>query len=126
MNVRGAGPVVVSAVPKGCSSSSRLSSNAPQLVETLRRSIQLRRRFLNLFVVGPPPPPRPLDIKHVMNNTRPSAFFPHQCIIVNRNRRTEKCSTKCTQSCWISSGNCTPSRATQNDAPNPPLVSWIL
>ena len=45
MDVGGAGPVVVSAGPEGCSSSSRLGSNAPRLVETLRRSTQLRRRF---------------------------------------------------------------------------------
>ena len=52
----GGGGVVVSAGPEGCSSSSRLGSNAPRLVETLRRSTQLRRRFLNLFAVGPHPP----------------------------------------------------------------------
>ena len=42
--------------PEGCSSSSRLGSNPPWLVETLIRSTQLRRRFLNLFAVGPHPP----------------------------------------------------------------------
>ena len=49
----GAWPVVVSVGPESCSSSIRLSSNAPRLVETLRRSTQLRRRFLNLFAVEP-------------------------------------------------------------------------
>ena len=81
--------VVVSAGPEGCSSSSWLGLNAPRLVETLRRSTQLCRQFLNLSAVGL----RPLDIKHVMNNTRPSPFFtaiPHPCIIVNANRRTDK------------------------------------
>ena len=52
----GGGGIVVSAGPEGCSSSSRLGSNAPWLVETLRRSTQLPRRFLNLFAVGPHPP----------------------------------------------------------------------
>ena len=44
----------------------------------------------------PPPPPhpplRPPDVTHVMNDTRPSAFFaalPHPCIIFNGNQRTE-------------------------------------
>ena len=37
----GAGPVVVSAGPEGCSSSSRLGSNAPRLVGTHRRPTQL-------------------------------------------------------------------------------------
>ena len=41
----GAEPLVISAGPEGCSSSSQLGSNAPRLVETLRRSTQLRRRF---------------------------------------------------------------------------------
>ena len=39
------------------------------------------------------PPLRPPDVTHVMNRTRPSAFFAalqHPCIIVNGNRRTEK------------------------------------
>ena len=39
------------------------------------------------------PPLRPPDVTHVMNRTRPSAFFaalPHPCIIVNGNRRTDK------------------------------------
>ena len=52
---RGAGPVVVSADPEGCSSSSRLGSNAPRLVGTRRQSTQLLGRFLNLFAVGPHP-----------------------------------------------------------------------
>ena len=46
--------------PEGCSSSSRLGWNAPWLVGTLRRgrwSTQLLRHFLNLFAVGPHPPP---------------------------------------------------------------------
>ena len=46
----GGGAAVISAGPEGCSSSSWLSLKAPRLVETLRRSTQLRRRFLNLFV----------------------------------------------------------------------------
>ena len=92
----GGGGVVVSAGPKapeGCSSSSWLGSNAPRLVKTLRRSTQLHRRFFKLICGWATPPLRPLDIKHVMNRTRPSPFFtalPHPCIIVNRNRRTEK------------------------------------
>ena len=51
MDVGGAGPVVVSADPEGCSSSSRLGSNAPRLVGTRRRSTQLLGRFLNLFAI---------------------------------------------------------------------------
>ena len=48
------GPVVVSADPEGCSSSSRLGSNAPRLVGTHRQSTQLHGCFLlNLFAVGP-------------------------------------------------------------------------
>ena len=45
VDVGGAGPVVVSAGPEGCSSSSRLGSNAPRLVGTRRRSTQLLGRF---------------------------------------------------------------------------------
>ena len=78
----GGGGIVISAGPEGCSSSSWLGLNTPRLVETVKQFTQLRQRFLNLFVVGPPPsppppppPPRPLDINHVMNNTRPSLFF---------------------------------------------------
>ena len=48
----GAGPVVVSAGPEGCSSSSRLGSKALRLVGTRRRCTQLPGRFLNLFAVG--------------------------------------------------------------------------
>ena len=90
----GGGGIIVSADPEGCSSSSRLGSNAPWLVGTRRQSTQLLERFLNLFAVGPlqapplRPPLRPPDITHVMNRTRPSAFFaalPHPCIIVNGN-----------------------------------------
>ena len=51
MDVGGAGPLVVSADPEGCSSSSRLGSNDPRLVGTRRRSTQLLGRFLNLFAV---------------------------------------------------------------------------
>ena len=47
----GGGGVVVSADPEGCSSCSRLGSNAPRLVGTRRRSTQLLGRFLNLFVL---------------------------------------------------------------------------
>ena len=53
MDVGGAGPVVVSADPEGCSSFSRLGSNAPRLVGTRRRSTQLLGHFLNLFAVLP-------------------------------------------------------------------------
>ena len=96
----GGGGIIVSADPEGCSSSSRLGSNAPWLVETRRQSTQLLERFLNLFAFGPlqAPPPlrpplRPPDITHVMNPTRPSAFFaalPHPCIIVNGNEEQKK------------------------------------
>ena len=53
MDVGEAGPLVVSAGPEGCSSSSRLGSNDPRLVGTRRRSTQLLGRFLNLFAVWP-------------------------------------------------------------------------
>ena len=53
MDVGGAGPLVISADPEGCSSSSRLGSNDPRLVRTRRRSTQLLGRFLNLFAVLP-------------------------------------------------------------------------
>ena len=53
MDVGGAGPLVVSAGPEGCSSSSRLGSNVPRLVGTHRRSTQLLGHFLNLFAVWP-------------------------------------------------------------------------
>ena len=56
-DVRWTGPVVVSADPEGCSSSSRLGSNAPRLVGTRRQCTQLLGRFLNLFAVGPYPAP---------------------------------------------------------------------
>ena len=49
----GGGAVVVSADPEGCSSSSWLGSNAPRLVETLRRSTQLCRQFLRLGHIPP-------------------------------------------------------------------------
>ena len=52
----GAGPLVVSAGPEGCSSSSRLGSNDPRLVGTRRRSTQLLGHFLNLFAVWPHAP----------------------------------------------------------------------
>ena len=71
---REAGPVVVSAGPEGCSSSSRLGSNTPRLVETQTICTTSLVAYLRLDHPPPPPPP-PLDIKHVMNNTRPFPFF---------------------------------------------------
>ena len=53
MDVGGVGPVVVSADPEGCSSSSRLGSNATQLLG----------RFLDLFVVGPHPAQPQISLK---------------------------------------------------------------
>ena len=77
----GGGGVVVSAGPEGCSSSSWLASNSPWLVETFRRSTQLRLVFV---ICGwATPPLRALDIKHVMNDTRPSPGFtalPHRSV----------------------------------------------
>ena len=84
----GGGAVVVSAGPEGCSSYSRLGSNALRLVKTLRRSTS--SAVFKLICGWATPPLRPLDIKHVMNNTTFFAALPYPCIIVNGNQRTEK------------------------------------
>ena len=96
MDVGGAGPVVVSAGPElGCGlfiiQSARFERSAtsrdPQTIYTTSSAV------FKLICSWATPPLRPLDIKHVMNGTRPSPFcaaLPHPCIIVNENRRTEK------------------------------------
>ena len=54
---RGVGPVVISAGPEGCSSSSRLGSNALQLERSAAVAAATTSSVVfNLFVVGPHTP----------------------------------------------------------------------